>query len=112
MSGGVVWTDASVRVPHAALPVGDVVAGAPTSGSVEIGRFGAVRFGVWEITRGVVADVEVDEVFVVLAGRGRVEFLAPAAPTIELAEGMVVRLFAGARTRWIVDETIRKVYAV
>lgn len=111
MSGGEVWADASRAVPHAPLPVGDVVSGSPTAGAVEIGRLGAVRFGVWEITRGVVTDVEVDEVFVVLAGRGRVEFLAPKVPAIDLEAGTVVRLFAGARTRWIVDEPIRKVYA-
>ncbi len=46
--------------------------------------------------------------FVVLAGRGRVEL--EDGSTLELRPGAVVRLEAGDRTRWVVQETLRKVY--
>jgi uncharacterized cupin superfamily protein len=69
-----------------------------------------VELGVWEITSGIVTDVEADEVFVVLSGRGRVEFDDDSS--IALAAGTVVRLRAGDRTRWIVYETLRKIYVL
>ena len=64
----------------------------------------------WEMTPGAMRDVEVDEVFVVLAGDATVEFVDPALPSIELRPGSVVRLEAGMRTVWTVRETLRKVY--
>jgi uncharacterized cupin superfamily protein len=67
-----------------------------------------VERGVWEITPGVVADVEVDEVFVVLSGRATIEF--EDGPTLEVGPGDVAVLPEGAVTRWTVHETLRKVY--
>ncbi|GAB4010038.1 cupin domain-containing protein [Nocardioides ultimimeridianus] len=97
---------AAMTVPHdGAL---DVVAGSPTSGAVALGRFGEVEIGIWEITPGIVRDVEADEVFVVLAGEGEVRF--PGGETIELRPGSVVRLYAGERTEWEIRSTLRKVY--
>jgi uncharacterized cupin superfamily protein len=117
---------------HEAVAPDDVVAGAPTTATAELVAEGDRRIGLWEITPGVVTDTEADEVFVVLAGRGRVEFLSPAggAPgdpvpgggvpgdpvpgelpePLELAPGTVGRLSAGTRTRWTITETLRKVY--
>lgn len=105
------------------------------TGMVELGALGEAAVGVWEMTPGVDEDVEDDEIFVVLAGRGTVEFLgteddadsgvssgatsgaanqgSPAAgalPTIDLRPGSVVRLTAGTRTRWTVTETLRKLW--
>lgn len=86
------------------------VAGGSTTGWVLLGKLADAEVGVWEMTPGVGPDTEVDEVFVVLAGRGSVAFVDPELPTIELAPGAVVRLTAGMRTVWTVTETLRKVY--
>ena len=69
---------------------------------------GAAEVGTWEMTPGVDHDTEVDEVFVVLAGRGTVEF--EDGELVKLAPGVAVRLTAGERTTWTVTETLRKVY--
>ena len=69
-----------------------------------------VERGVWEITPGVVTDVEADEVFVVLSGRATIEF--EDAPSLEAGPGDVVVLPEGAVTRWTVHETLRKFYQI
>jgi uncharacterized cupin superfamily protein len=56
-----------------------------------------------------VTDTEVDEVFVVLQGRATLEFDG-SDEVLELHPGVVGRLAAGARTRWTVTDTLRKVY--
>jgi uncharacterized protein len=69
-----------------------------------------VERGVWEITPGVVTDVEADEVFVVLSGRATIEF--EEGPILEVGPGDVTVLPEGAATRWTVHETLRKVYQI
>ena len=69
-----------------------------------------VERGVWEITPGVVADVEADELFVVLSGRATIAFAD--GPTLEVGPGSVAVLPEGAVTRWTVHETLRKVYQI
>jgi hypothetical protein len=66
--------------------------------------------GVWQITEGVVTDVEADELFVVVSGRATVE--VEGGPTLELEPGVVGMLHAGDRTVWRVHETLRKVFQV
>ena len=69
---------------------------------------GDAEVGLWGMEPGVDHDTEVDEVFVVLAGRGTVRF--EDGEVVELAPGVAVRLHAGERTTWTVTETLRKVY--
>jgi hypothetical protein len=95
-----------VEVPHEAPT--DVVAGAPMVGVVELGTFRGVELGIWEITPGVVRDVEADEVFVVLEGEGTVRFAG--GEVLELRPGALVRLAAGERTEWEIRSRLRKVY--
>jgi uncharacterized cupin superfamily protein len=109
---GIVTAAASVTLSHEAVPAEQVVAGTPSTGSVELGGFGDAEVGVWEMTVGAMSDVEADEVFVVIAGQASV-VLEPGgddAETIELSPGAVVRLAAGTRTVWTVTENLRKVY--
>jgi uncharacterized cupin superfamily protein len=90
-----------------------VVAGAPEAGVLELGSLGDAEFGLWEHTVGTSTDVEADEVFVVLSGRGTVAIEAfGGAPdtTLELRPGSVVRLAEGMRTTWSITETLRKLY--
>lgn len=93
---------------HEALPVADVVAGAPTAGSRPLAELGDVEVGLWEMSEGVARDTEVDEVFVVLSGAGEVRFEDGEA--LALAPGVAVRLRAGERTEWTVTAPLRKVY--
>jgi uncharacterized cupin superfamily protein len=99
------------------LDPAQVLAGDPRVASVVLHESTAagpggrtVERGVWEITPGVVTDVEADEVFVVLSGRATIEF--EDGPTLEAGPGDVVVLPEGAVTRWTVHETLRKVYQV
>ena len=107
----------AIVLQHEPLPADQVVAGAPTTGfavlvegSVAGGgsEIGGPEIGVWEMTPGTATDVEVDEVFVVLEGRATV--LMPGLDAVELTPGSVVQLTAGMATRWIVHETLRKLY--
>ncbi len=99
----------SLFVEHEAVAPDQVVGGNPLTGVGRLGRFGDSEVGVWEMTPGVMRDVEADEVFVVLSGAAIVEFDDGTAP-LSLTAGDVVRLAEGARTVWTVSETLRKVY--
>ncbi len=87
-----------------------VVAGTPEVRAAVLHADDRVERGVWEITPGTVTDVEADELFVVVSGRATVE--VEDGPTLEVGPGDAVVLEAGARTRWTVHETLRKVYQV
>lgn len=110
VTAGTVTDAAGIPLAHHAFPASDVRSGQPTAAVHELGTLAGAEFGVWEMTPGVAADVEADEVFVVLAGRARIEFESPSLPPIEVAPGSLVRLQAGMRTVWTVTETLRKVY--
>ncbi|MEP9363052.1 cupin domain-containing protein [Nocardioides sp. CN2-186] len=73
-----------------------------------LATLGETEVGLWGMEPGTDHDTEVDEVFVVLAGRGTVEF--EDGEVVTLAPGVAVRLSAGERTTWTVTETLRKVY--
>jgi uncharacterized protein len=69
---------------------------------------GSVEIGLWEAGPGTDTDTEADEVFLVLAGEGRVAF--EDGSTIALRPGVLVRLRAGDRTTWTITERLRKLY--
>ncbi|MHC2998611.1 cupin domain-containing protein [Microbacterium sp. HJ5] len=108
LDAGVLVTATEVDVPLTAVPAGQVVAGSPATGSVDLDE--DMGIGVWEMTPGAMSDTEIDEVFVVVAGRATVKFTDPSLPAIDLQPGSIVRLEAGMRTVWTVRETLRKVY--
>jgi uncharacterized cupin superfamily protein len=91
------------------VPPAQVAAGSPSTGLAVLGEFAGSEIGVWELTPGVVHDVEADEVFVVLSGCATIDFEDGGNP-IEVRAGDVVHLRDGQRTRWTVTETLRKVY--
>ncbi|GAA1778211.1 hypothetical protein GCM10009795_025440 [Nocardioides hankookensis] len=76
--------------------------------TLPIADLGGLEVGLWEMVPGVAEDTEVDEVCVMLSGRGTVRF--EDGEEIDLAPGVAVRLRAGERTTWTVTETLRKVY--
>lgn len=112
---GVLVDAAVLDLDHERVPASQVVAGEPSTGVIELGHVGDLAVGVWEMTPGAMSDIEADEVFVVIAGRARVDFEAETGEgsgltPIDLAPGSVVRLTAGMRTVWTVEETLRKVW--
>jgi uncharacterized protein len=72
---------------------------------------GRIQRGVWQITAGVVTDIEADEMFVVVSGSASIELLT-AGRTIDVGPGDVCVFTEGERTRWTVHETLRKVYQI
>ncbi len=99
-------TDADL--PDQIEPGTEIVDGSPTAAVRTLDQVAGAEVGLWEMTRGAARDVEADEVFVVLAGRGAVTF--DDGERIELRPGVVVRLHAGDRTEWTVTEPLRKLY--
>ncbi|GAA1994719.1 cupin domain-containing protein [Catenulispora subtropica] len=92
------------------LEPSQIVAGEPRVSELVLSESedGRVVRGIWQMTPGVVTDTEADEVFVVLSGRATVEF--EDGTVLEVGPGDVAVLTEGARTRWTVHETLRKVY--
>jgi uncharacterized cupin superfamily protein len=103
-------TDAQLN--RAAVPADQVESGSPETGILELADFAGMSMGIWEHTEGVSTDTEVDEVFIVISGGATIDFTDDDTPSLEVEAGDIVRLSAGAKTRWIVRDHIRKVYLV
>jgi hypothetical protein len=99
---------ARLDLPLEPLPADKVVSGRPRAGAAPVPGVTGLAVGIWEHTAGSSTDVEVDEVFVVLRGRATIE--VEGGPTLEVGPGDLGVLEAGARTRWVVHEDLRKVY--
>jgi uncharacterized cupin superfamily protein len=97
-----------LELPLQPLPAAQVKAGSPRAGVVPVAAVAGLAAGIWEHTAGVSTDVEVDELFVVLSGRATIE--VEGGPTLEVGPGDLGVLEAGARTRWVVHEDLRKVF--
>lgn len=100
----------STRLDHEPVPADQAGEGDPTTGALEIGEFGGTEYGIWEMSTGVMTDVEADELFIVLTGSATIEFTDGSAATLSIGPGDVVRLAGGAQTKWTVTEPLRKVY--
>jgi uncharacterized protein len=100
---------ADLRLNIQPVPPEQSVDGQPCTGATAVADLGEVEIGAWEMTPGVMRDIEAEEVFVVVSGSATVEF-ADGAPTLRLGPGDVVRLAEGAETIWTVTETLRKIY--
>jgi uncharacterized protein len=100
---------ATIDLDHEPVPADQSVRGEPTTAATAVDEFGGLEVGVWEMTPGVMTDVEADEVFVVVSGSATVEF-GDGSQTLHIGPGDVVRLAAGAETVWTVSATLRKVY--
>ncbi|GAA1438376.1 cupin domain-containing protein [Leifsonia poae] len=100
---------AALPLAHEIVQDDQRVSGEPATGLVELGTFGGLEIGVWEMTTGAMTDVEADELFVVVAGRATIAFEASGV-VLAIGPGDIVRLTEGDRTTWTVTETLRKVY--
>ncbi len=90
------------------LPDEDVLSGSPAASIAELDDIDGVEIGIWELTEGIVRDIEIDEVFIVLAGSATITF--GDGTSLRLRPGMIVRLHDGDHTTWEVHKTLRKVY--
>ncbi|GII95514.1 cupin domain-containing protein [Sinosporangium siamense] len=106
-----------VHIPDAELAPDPLDPGQIVSGFPEVsGKVlwesadGRQSRGIWQITPGVVTDVEEDELFVVVSGRATVE--VEDGPTLHIGPGDLGVLRRGDRTTWTVHETLRKAYAI
>lgn len=86
----------------------DGVSAALSTASRPLGPAQATAVGLWAAGPGHDQDVEVDEVFLVLLGRGTLSF--EDGSSIVLEPGVLVRLRGGDRTTWTVTERLRKLY--
>jgi len=93
-----------ILVEHAELPGHEGV----SAGVSVIDTEGDIEVGVWEHSVGTSTDTEVEEVFVVLSGRGTVT--CDQGGEILLEPGSIGMLPMGAKTVWTVTEPLRKVW--
>jgi uncharacterized protein len=92
------------------LPAEQCIDGTLATGVACLAEPPGLTVGVWEHPVGSSTDVEQDEVFVVLSGRGRV--ILADGRVLELSPGTVGVLAAGTATTWEIDERLRKVWVV
>ena len=102
-----VYNALTVNVEHQKLQADKNISGEVTTGATDLGENAQLTTGIWEHSVGISIDIEADEVFVILSGKGRIYV---NDQVLELYPGAVGTLSAGAKTRWEIDETIRKVY--
>ena len=84
-----------------------------TTGHIELGMLNGCSIGIWEMSSVTMTDIEEDEYFIVLAGHGSLQVFAENGftyQTQQLTAGSIVRLVAGMRTQWHIDEPLRKIY--
>lgn len=110
LDAGTAIIAASLNLELEPVDAGQVVSGAPQTGSAIIALRDGVEVGAWEMTAGEMRDVEADEVFTVLFGDGTVVF--EDGRRLELTAGVTATLRDGERTVWTVLRTLRKVYWV
>jgi uncharacterized cupin superfamily protein len=111
-AGHIIASASKASLERVSLSPDQIDSGSPETRILELPDFAGVSMGVWEHTEGVSTDTEVDEVFIVISGGATIEFTDDDTPPLEVTAGDIVRLSAGAKTRWIVRDHIRKVYFV
>ncbi|MFZ0384513.1 MAG: cupin domain-containing protein [Solirubrobacteraceae bacterium] len=103
---------ADVELDADSLDPATVLEGEPRaySRALRTSSDGRWEIGVWELTPGVVTDVEAEEVFLVVSGSATVEITG--WPALELGPGVIGAFAGGERTVWRVRDTLRKLYMV
>ena len=86
----------------------DGSASSNSNGNNTIQQAAVIVRGVWEMSEGVLKDVEEDEMFVVIKGRATV--LIENSPTMHLKAGSIGVFQRGNRSTWIVHDKLLKVY--
>ncbi len=94
----------NINVNHSKLKGNNSV----TTGVAAVDVEGDMEVGVWEHSVGTSTDTEVEEVFVVITGRGTVT--CDRGGEIILEPGTIGLLPSGAQTIWMITEPLRKVW--
>jgi uncharacterized cupin superfamily protein len=71
---------------------------------------GRIVRGIWKCTRGIVTDVEQDEMFTVIEGRATVAI--EGGVILEISPGYVGMFRQGARTTWTIHEDVLKTFQI
>jgi len=101
----------TVELDYEPVDIDMVVSGSPGTGYVDFGTWMGLDVGVWEMTEGAMRDIEVEEVFVVVAGEATLTRSCDGAPeTVELRPGVVCHLEEGEDNLWEVRSPLRKIY--
>lgn len=108
MNGSSIVAAGDLPVQHQPLPAHLAETTGVSTGSVPLESIAGLVGGVWEHSTGISTDVEQDEMFVVIAGRGRI--VLDDGSVLDLKPGTVGVLRAGEKTRWEIDEPLRKVW--
>ena len=106
------WSDASA-LPLALAPVdpSQVMHGQPFTGDISWKQPDGALWGVWEMTPGVMRDVEHTEICVIIQGEGVLTRVIDGVSTTQiLRPGTVLNLRVGEETQWDVTSSLRKVY--
>lgn len=98
----------SIKLTHRPLDPQLAITDTVTTAVAAVDTEGDMEVGVWEHSVGESTDTEVEEVFVVISGKGKVT--CDQGGVIDLAPGTIGILPAGARTTWQVTEPLRKVW--
>ena len=87
-----------------------VIEGNPQVSCLVLSDDGRIVRGIWKCTRGIVTDVEQDEMFTVIEGRATVSI--EGGPTLEISPGYVGLFERGAKTRWTIQEDVLKTFQI
>ncbi len=98
----------SFELTHRPIKSDRAITEGVTSAVAAVDTEGDMEVGVWEHSVGESTDTEVEEVFVVISGKGTVT--CEQGGVIDLAPGTIGILPAGSRTTWKITETVRKVW--
>lgn len=98
----------SIELTHRPLNTKLAITEGVTSAVAVVDTEGDIEVGVWEHSVGESTDTEVEEVFVVVSGKGTVT--CDQGGVIELAPGTIGILPAGSRTTWKITEPLKKVW--
>jgi uncharacterized cupin superfamily protein len=82
-------------------------AGWPDARTAMLADIGGARLVVWEMTEGVVSDIENDECLLIVSGAG--DLRIEGGPSIQLRPGTFLAFRGGERTEWTVTSPLRAV---
>jgi uncharacterized protein len=91
-------------------PKSQILAGSPRVFYKILNEQGNIVRGVWKCTVGTVTDIEEDEMFTIIEGKGSVSI--EGGPTLQLSPGTVGFFQKGAKTTWVIEEDILKTYQI
>jgi hypothetical protein len=80
-----------------------------STATTEFGNTDFMQTGIWEHEPGVSTDTEVEEVFVVISGTGKVTCI-DSGKVLGLSPGVVGTFATGTRTQWEIFTPLRKVF--